>query len=228
MEGKRILVVDDDARLRQDVGNALRSEGASVSEASDGPAALEMLSDEPFDLVVLDVMMPKMSGLEVCRRVRESSQVPIIMLSALDDDVKTRILLAGADDYVVKPFSMPVLLARVIAVLRRTERTGEAAAVYRSGELKVDTAARSVRIGGSEVVLTATEFNLLRELIANRGKVMTHRTLLHRVWGPEYGDEREYVRVFVNRLRLKLGDDAGNPTYIKTEPGVGYIFLDRK
>ena len=225
---KRILVVDDDPGLIRDVSEALRLEGAVPSAARDGQEAIDLLSSESFDLVVLDVLMPRLSGLEVCRRVREWSQVPIIMLSGLDDqEVKTRILLTGADDYLVKPFSTPELLARIAAVLRRADRANEpsSGATYTSGALEVNTATRTVTVGGKVVELTPTEFNLLRELISNRGKVLTYRTLLHQVWGPEYGDEREYVRVFVNRLRQKLGDDANAPRFIKTEPSVGYRFL---
>lgn len=228
VEGKRILVVDDDPGLIRKVSEALRSEGALPSAARDGQEAIDLLRSEPFDLVLLDVLMPRLSGLEVCRRVRAWSQVPIIMLSGLDDqEVKTRILLAGADDYVVKPFSTPELLARIAAVLRRSDRANEPSgeATYTSGDLEVNMATRTTTVGGRLVELTATEFNLLRELISNRGKVLTYRTLLHQVWGPEYGEEREYVRVFINRLRQKLGDDANAPRYIKTEPSIGYRFL---
>ncbi len=228
MQGKRILIVDDEPDTIAMVSEALREEKALPSEATSGPKALDLLQEQPYDLLILDVLMPRMSGLELCRRVRESSQVPIIMLSALDDeDVKTRILLAGADDYVVKPFNIPELLARITAVLRRVEqaRAPSDTSTYQSGDLEIDIAARTVLVGGQVVELTVTEFNLLRELIANRGRVVTSRTLLHQVWGPEYGDEREYVRVFVNRLRQKLGDSATNPRYIKTEPGMGYKFL---
>lgn len=187
-----------------------------------------MLGEANPDLVILDITMPGLDGFQVCQRIREWSSVPIIMLSAvMDQPSKVQALQFGADDYLVKPFDLDELQARVEAVLRRTSTTSKPSdpANVVSGELSINFAAHTVIVGESEVSVTATEFNLLRELALNRGKVMTHTMLLHSVWGPEYGDEVEYVRVFVNRLRNKIGDDPQAPKYIKTDAGVGYHFL---
>ncbi|MEE9201869.1 MAG: response regulator transcription factor [Dehalococcoidia bacterium] len=229
MAKTRILVVDDEISILKFVSASLRSAGYEPSLALDGQEALKAIEETLPDLVILDITMPKLDGFEVCRRVRQWSQVPIIMLSARGSEQdKVECLRIGADDYLVKPFAIEELLARVEAVLRRT-RAAEAPSVeptFVSHDLQVNFAERRVTVGGREVNLTATEYSLLRELILNRGKVLTHRMLLNRVWGPEYGDERDYVRVFVGRLRHKLGDDAASPKYIRTESGVGYRFLN--
>ena len=228
MSGERVLIVDDDLGLSEQVSDYLSQQGLEPSRVTDGNEALSMLSDHAFDLVLLDVVMPGMDGFAVCRKIRENSQTPIIMLTAISDEsAKVQMLQTGADDYVVKPFSLPELHARILAVLRRSRWPGPSreGLEFTSGELKIDYRSRQVTLAGKEIELTATEFRLLKELASHSGEVMTHRTLLHRVWGPEYGAEREYVRVFVNRLRQKLGDDPATPRFIKTEPGVGYQFI---
>ena len=228
MSGERVLVVDDDLNLSEQVSNYLLQQGLEPSRAIDGHEALTMLADHEFDLVLLDVIMPGIDGFAVCRKIREDSQTPIIMLTAIGEEAaKIQMLQAGADDYVVKPFSLPELHARMQAVLRRSRLPGPGheSPEFSSGDLKINYRSHQVTVAGNEIDLTATEFSLLKELASHAGEVMPHRTLLHLVWGPEYGDEREYVRVFVNRLRQKLGDDPASPKYIKTEPGVGYQFL---
>ena len=228
MSGERVLVVDDDLNLSEQVSDYLAQQGLECSRALDGPEALTMLADHDFDLVLLDVIMPGMDGFAVCRKIREDSQIPVIMLTAIGDEAaKIQMLQTGADDYVVKPFSLPELHARIQAVLRRSRlpSPSHGSPEFSSGDLKINYRSHQVTVAGKEIELTATEFSLLRELASHAGEVMPHRTLLHLVWGPEYGDEREYVRVFVNRLRQKLGDDPASPKFIKTEPGVGYQFL---
>lgn len=222
-------MVDDELSILKFVSASLRSAGYEPALARDGQEALQAIEETLPDLVILDITMPKLDGFEVCRRVRQWSQVPIIMLSARgSEEDKVACLRAGADDYLVKPFWIEELMARVEAVLRRA-RAAEAPSAepaFVSGDLQVNFAERRVTVAGEEVKLTSTEYSLLQELLQHRGKVLTHRMLLHSVWGPEYGDERDYVRVFVNRLRRKLGDDAASPKYIRTESGVGYRFLD--
>ena len=223
-----ILVVDDETTIRKNVSAILREEGYELVEAGCGSEALATLELRRPALVILDINMPVMDGFEVVRRVREWSGVPIIMVSGrLDEQDKVKALRLGADDYMAKPYGVNELVARVEAVLRRTEAaiSPSSEANVEIGALSFNFAGRIVSVGGQEIDLTATEYNLLRELVMNRGKVLTHRMLLQRVWGPEYGDESEYVRVFVNRVRRKLGDDAANPKYIRTEAGVGYRFL---
>ncbi len=228
MSNELILVVDDETTIRKNVTAALRLGEYRSVEASDGVQALEVMELTLPDLVILDINMPNLDGFQVCQRIREWSQVPIIMVSArIDEQDKVKALRLGADDYLVKPYGIDELLARVEAVLRRTKAAElpQPAPTLITGDLQVNFAQRLVTVGGREVQLTATEYNLLSHLALNRGKVLTHRMLLHEVWGPEYGDEREYVRVFVNRLRNKLGDDPSKPRYIRTESGVGYRFL---
>jgi len=177
--------------------------------------------------VILDIMMPKVDGFEVCQRLREWSQIPIIMLSARgDEEDKVKCLDLGADDYITKPFGVEELLARVKAVFRRTQAVGATLTrpAFTSGDLTINFVERRVTIADREVKLTPTEYNLLQELVLNAGKVLTHTHLLSKVWGPEYRDEREYLHVFIRRLRNKLEPDPTNPSYIITVPGVGYQF----
>ena len=228
MSGERILVVDDDLELSEQVSNYLVLQGLEVSRSVDGNEALTMLADHKYDLVLLDVIMPGMDGFAVCRKIRESSQIPIIMLTAIGDEAaKVQMLQAGADDYVEKPFSLPELHARMQAVIRRATTYSPTQEIreFTKDDLRIDYKSHQVTVSGKEVELTSTEFNLLKELTTHAGEVLTHRALLHAVWGAEYGDEREYVRVFVNRLRQKLGDDSASPRFIKTEAGVGYQFI---
>ena len=229
MNKKRlILVVDDELSIRKAVGSFITRAGYTSLEAADGEEALRQVEEANPDLIILDITMPKMNGLEVCRRIREWSQVPIIMLSAvMDQSSKVQALHIGADDYLAKPFDLNELLARIEAVLRRSSgiHTVPNEPIVASGDLSINFATRSVTLADQEISLTATEFNLLRELAMNRGKILTHGMLLHSIWGPEYNGETEYVRVFVNRLRTKIGDDPSSPKYIKTDVGVGYHFL---
>ena len=226
---KRILIVDDEVSILKFLRSNLEDRGYAVISASNGEEALNTIEMELPDLIVLDVMMPKMDGFEVCRRLREWSHIPIIMLSARGDEKdKVKCLDLGADDYIVKPFGASELMARVSAVLRRT-KTADISPVrssIASGDLVINFAKRQITRAGAEVKLTPTEYALLQELAVNSGKVLTHTHLLNKVWGPEYRDEREYLHVFVRRLRSKLEPDPDKPTYILTISGVGYQFID--
>ncbi|MCH7843015.1 MAG: response regulator transcription factor [Chloroflexi bacterium] len=228
MSGERVLVIDDDPELSEQVSDYLVLQGLEVSRAVDGDEALTMVAVRRYDLVLLDVIMPGIDGFAVCRKIRETSQVPIIMATAIgDESAKIQMLQAGADDYVVKPYSLPELHARINAVLRRATayRAHQDIPEFTKDDLRIDYLSHEVTVSGKDVELTSTEFNLLKELATHAGEVLTHRALLHAVWGAEYGEEREYVRVFVNRLRQKLGDDPVSPRFIKTEAGVGYRFI---
>lgn len=224
----RVLVAEDEVTLRDFICRNLRVRGFTVLEAGNGLEAYALWESEAPDLLILDVMMPKMDGLEVCRRVRARSTVPIVLLTALDaESDKVAALDLGADDYLTKPFGVEELLARVRAALRRADWATPATsspARYGFGAVEVDLQGHTVWKDGSEVHLTPTEFALLGQLVGNAGKVLTHRMLLQRVWGSEYGDETEYLRVFMGRLRRKLEPDPGNPRFLLTEPGVGYRF----
>jgi two-component system, OmpR family, KDP operon response regulator KdpE len=227
MQAKRLLVAEDEAALRDFIARNLRARGFEVLEAENGLEALALWEREQPHLLVLDVMMPRMDGLEVCRRVRERSTVPIVVLTALDAERdKVAALDLGADDYLTKPFGVEELLARVRAVLRRTQWDAlpPAAGVRRYGDLEVDLEAHIVRLRGDEIRLTPTEFALLEQFVMNPGKLLTHRMLLQRVWGPEYGDESEYLRVYIGRLRRKLERDPAAPRLLVTEPSTGYRF----
>ncbi len=229
MKKTRILVVDDELSIIKFLRANLEARDYVVLAAMDGAEAIQTIEMELPDLVILDIMMPKLDGFEVCRRLREWSQIPVIMLSAQGDESdKVKCLDLGADDYITKPFGASELIARVKAVLRRTEA---ATAIptqpsFTSGDLEVNFAQRQVTVAGKEVKLTPTEYTLLQEFALNAGKVLTHTYLLNKVWGPEYREEREYLHVFVRRLRAKLEPDPTNPKYIMTVPGVGYQFRD--
>lgn len=224
---KRILIAEDEIALRDFVCRNLRARGFEVLEASNGLEAIALWERENPHLLILDIMMPRMDGLEVCRRVREHSAVPIIVLTALDaESDKVAALDLGADDYLTKPFGVEELLARVRAVLRRTqwEKPHISGDIKQFDELEVDLAGHIVRLRGAEVRLSPTEFAVLAQLVTHAGKVLTHRMLLQSIWGAEYGGEAEYLRVYINRLRQKLESDPANPRYLLTEPGVGYRF----
>jgi two-component system, OmpR family, KDP operon response regulator KdpE len=223
----RILIAEDELALRDFVVRNLRVRGFEVLEATNGLEALALWETERPQLLILDIMMPRLDGLEVCRRVRERDTVPIIVLTALDaESDKVAAFDLGADDYLTKPFGVEELLARVRSVLRRSRWASQpvATGVRRYGELEIDLEGHSVRRDGDEVHLTPTEFGLLAQLVANPGKVLSHRMLLQRVWGVEYGDEAEYLRVYMARLRRKLERDPSAPRFLVTEPGVGYRF----
>ncbi len=229
MKKTRILVVDDELNIVKFLRANLEAKNYVVLAAMDGAEALQTFEMELPDLVILDIMMPKIDGFEVCRRLREWSQIPIIMLSARGDESdKVKCLDLGADDYITKPFGKGELIARVKAVLRRTEAATSTPTQpsFTSGDLQINFAQRRVTVAGKEVKLTPTEFTLLQEFALNAGKVLTHTYLLNKVWGPEYREEREYLHVFVRRLRAKLEPDPTNPKYIMTVSGVGYQFKD--
>jgi len=228
MKAKRILVAEDEVALRDFVSRNLHIRGFEVLEASNGLEAMALWEREDPQLLILDIMMPRMDGLEVCRRVREHSSVPIIVLTALDEEKdKVAALDQGADDYLTKPFGVEELMARLRAVLRRTQNELITSSTVRKqfGELEIDLEEHKVRLRGEDVRLSPTEFAVLKQLVTNVGKLLTHRTLLQSIWGPEYGGEAEYLRVYINRLRQKLEPDPTTPRYFLTEPGVGYRFM---
>lgn len=229
MKKTRILVVDDELSIIKFLRSNLEAKGYEVLAAMDGAEALQTFEMELPDLVILDIMMPKMDGFEVCRRLREWLQTPIIMLSARgDENDKVKCLDLGSDDYITKPFGASELIARVKAVLRRTEAAASISSQpsFTSGDLQISFAQRRVTIAGKEVKLTPTEYSLLQEFVLNAGKVLTHTHLLNKVWGSEYREDTQYLHVFVRRLRTKLEPDPANPRYIITVPGVGYQFKD--
>jgi two-component system KDP operon response regulator KdpE len=222
---KRILLVDDDEGIVAAVGPALAAHGYEVTTASDGVEALAAFEADEPDLVLLDLMMPRLGGLEICRRVRESSTTPIIVLSVKggEGDIVS-VLDLGADDYLVKPFRLSELRARISAVLRRVGKVPSKKIVC--GDLEIDTEKRHVKVAGRVVTLTPIEYALIAELGAHAGRVLTTRLLLQRVWGRQYGSESDYVKGVVRRLRVKLEPDPAHPRYIITEPHVGYRLDD--
>jgi two-component system KDP operon response regulator KdpE len=224
-ERSRILVVDDETQIARVLKTALNSQGYEVKTAGDGESALNLATDWIPDLVVTDLSMPGMTGIELCRSVRERSHVPIIVLSVRGEE-KTKIeaLDAGADDYVTKPFSVSELLARVRANLRRAAATQESpAAVVEDGDFYINPESRVVRVREKEVHLTPKEFELLMFMARHPNKVLTHRILLNAVWGGESVQQPEYLRVFINQLRKKI-EPGDPPRYILTDPWVGYRF----
>ena len=220
--GPRVLVVDDELQIRRFLRIALEANGYRVYETDRGGAAVQEAARLRPDVVILDIGLPDMDGLEVLRRLREWTATPVIMLSVRDADRdKVAALDAGADDYLTKPFSVDELLAR-LRVAQRHARPGPAAAVFSQGDVVVDLSRRHVTKGDRAVKLTPTEYALLRLLIQHAGRVLTHRQILKEVWGPEYMDETHYLRVYFGQLRQKLEDDPARPRLILTEPGVGY------
>jgi len=224
MSSAKILIVDDAQQVRRVLRTALSSEGYTISEAGTGEEALDAIRTSTPDAILMDVNMPGMGGLEACREIRRTLDVPILMLTVRNAERdKVMALDAGADDYVVKPFGMQELLARIRAALRRRVPAGKETSFF-SKDLSVDFAARLVTVRGQQVHLTPKEFELLRHLLLNAGKPLTHRRLLQAVWGPDYGDEPEYLRVMINQLRKKIESDPARPKLILTEPWVGYRF----
>jgi len=217
-----VLVVDDEVQIVRALTVVLRSAGYRVDAAGSREEALAALAVRPPDAVVLDLVLPDGSGVDVCRELRSWSALPVLVLSAVGDEgEKVRALDAGADDYITKPFSTDELLARLRAVLRRSDGP-QRTAVVTVGDLAIDLADHRVSVGGRDVHLTRLEFDLLRVLARHHGKLVTHRMLLQEVWGPEYGSETHYLRVHVSNIRRKLEPDPSRPRYIITEPGIGF------
>jgi len=227
LNAANILVVDDEPQIRRVLRSTLSTNGYVIMEAKTGEEALEWMRNERKerpDLVLLDVNMPGMGGIEACREIRRASDAPIIMLTVRNAERdKVAALDAGADDYVVKPFGIEELLARIRAALRRYS-VGDALPPFVSKDLSIDFEARQVKVRDRDVHLTPKEYDVLKHLVANQGKPLTHRRLLQAVWGPDYGEETESLRVVINQLRKKLEVDAAHPKYIVTEPWVGYRF----
>ncbi|MEX2246723.1 MAG: response regulator transcription factor [Dehalococcoidia bacterium] len=227
MSGARILVVDDEAQLRLAVKRSLEGHGYTVREAEDGARALREFEAFRPDVVLLDLMLPDTSGVEVCRELRRAYETPIIVLSvAGDEKTKVAALDEGADDYLTKPFGMGELLARVRVALRRGNTSRGQSPIITSGDLTIDLEHRHVRVGTRKVRLTPTEYSLLKYLATNAGKVLTHPMILRAVWGGEYAEDRHLLRTYINQLRGKLGDDPARPRYIGTDAGVGYRFVE--
>ncbi len=227
MARARILVVDDESTIVRWVGAILRSEGYEITSAEDGEVGLRSFEEQPSDLVLLDVMLPHVDGFEVCARIRETSTVPIIMLSGRSDERdKVRCLRLGADDYLVKPFGIDELVARVEAALRRSDAWVPTADQpdFATDGFRLDFHSRRLTVTGREVHLTPIEYKLLVHFVQHRGRVLTHKNLLDLAWGPSFRDEKHYLRVYVNRLRRALADGTASPGYIETISGVGYRF----
>jgi two-component system KDP operon response regulator KdpE len=221
--GAHVLVVDDEPQIVRGLKVVLRSAGFQVAQATTKSEALDAVAVRPPDVMILDLVLPDGSGVEVCEEVRRWSALPIIVLSAIGDErEKVRALDAGADDYVTKPFGTDELTARIRAVLRRRDAGGDGEPTVRFGPVAIDLAARRVTRDGVEVHLTPIEFNLLRVLAAHRGKLVTHARLLQEVWGPAYRDETHYLRVHIAHIRRKLEPDAACPQIVLTDAGVGY------
>jgi len=223
MSNGRILIVDDDPQIRRVMRVTLTGQSYEVDDAKTGEEALERVREDRFDLVLLDMNMPGMGGLETCRLLRENSEIGIIMLTVRDTEAdKVSALDAGADDYVTKPFNPPELLARIRAALRRTPAAQGAIGRIALGKIAIDFDTRQVTRGNQRVRLTPKEFDLLRYLVSHPNKVVTHRELLQAVWGPDYGDEVDHLRVVINQLRKKIEVQPSKPAYLLTEPWVGY------
>jgi two-component system KDP operon response regulator KdpE len=225
MTARHILVVDDETQITRVLRTSLVSQGYDIRVANDGATALDILKDWTADLVITDLSMPEMDGLELCRRLRTKSQVPIIVLSVKGEErTKVQALDAGADDYVTKPFGMTELLARVRANLRRFPSQDKESGVIEVGDFRVDLDAHAVSMNGREVRLTPKEFELITYFARHPGKVITHRVLLTAVWGGNNTEQPEYLRVFIGQLRKKIEADPSEPRYILTDPWVGYRF----
>ena len=221
----RILVVEDEPQIRRFVSDALRKAGWTPVEAGSALQGRESLAEAETQLVILDLGLPDMSGIEFIRILRERSSLPILILSArAAEQDKIEALDAGADDYLTKPFGVGELLARVRVLLRRHAPGNETATVQRFGEIEVDTLSHAVRRGQDELHLTQLEYRLLHVLLTNTGKVLTHRHLMREVWGPGHAGQEHYLRIYVRRLRQKLERDSTQPRHILTETGVGYRF----
>jgi two-component system, OmpR family, KDP operon response regulator KdpE len=223
---ERVLVVDDDSQMLRAVTNALSARGYDVVTAGSGETALSVAAEEELDLVLLDLGLPGIEGHEVIHRLRAWSELPVIVISVRESqEEKVAALDAGADDFVTKPFGMKELLARMRAVQRRTGSETETVPVLLFGELELDLLKKLVKLHGEAIHLTPTEYRLLEAMATNPGKLLTHGWLLRKVWGPGYGTESNYLRLYVRQLRQKLGDNPSEPRWITTEPGLGYRWL---
>ena len=221
MSGETILVVDDEPQIRRVMRSTLSGHGYLITEAKTGEEGVDAVRKERPDLVLLDINMPGMGGLEACKEIRRSSDAPIIMLTVRNAERdKVMALDAGADDYVVKPFGIEELLARIRSALRRYA-PGDTLAPFVSKDVNIDFESRQVIVRGRDVHLTPKEYDVLKHLVANQGKPLTHRRLLQSVWGPDYGEETENLRVVINQLRKKIEADPARPKYILTEPWIG-------
>ena len=223
--GARILVVDDEAPIRRWLKVNLETRGYAVDTAETGEQAIMAFENQRPDLLILDLLMPGMGGIDVVGKLRAVSTLPIIVLSAIGEEAqKVRALEIGADDYMTKPFGMEELFARIRSLLRRAAGATSSAPVFVAGDLSVDFDRREVSLEGHPVKLTPTEYDLLKYMIEHAGKVLTHRMLLQEVWGQAYVDQAQYLRVFVGQLRKKIEKHPGRPRFILTDPGVGYRF----
>jgi two-component system KDP operon response regulator KdpE len=221
----RVLVVDDEPQIRRFLEISLRAQGFQVAEAPTGAAGLEALALSGADLVVLDLGLPDLDGMEVLRRLREWSRVPVIVLSVRSSESeKVNALDAGADDYVTKPFGIQEFMARVRRILRTRTTSAVDAAAFDDGHLRIDRASRRVSIDGAPVHLSRKEYAVLATLLEHTGRVVTQGQLLREHWGPQHLDDTHYLRIVIAKLRQKLGDEAARPRYLETEPGVGYRF----
>jgi two-component system, OmpR family, KDP operon response regulator KdpE len=225
-EKQRVLIVDDEPQIGRVMRTSLSTHGFDVRVAADGEAALDLFNDWHPSLVITDLSMPNMGGIELCRRLRLVSRIPIIVLSVKSEEkVKVEALDAGADDYVTKPFGMDELLARVRAALRRIpDQSNKESTVIQLGDFRVDPEAHKVALKSREIHLTPKEFELLVYLVQHSGTVLTHHKLLGAIWGGNYTEQTEYLRVFIGQLRKKIEADPANPKYILTEPWIGYRF----
>jgi two-component system, OmpR family, KDP operon response regulator KdpE len=224
MSAENILVIDDEPQIRRVMRTTLSSHGYVITEATTGEEGVDAVRKSKPDLVLLDMNMPGIGGLEACKEIRHSTDAPIIMLTVRNAERdKVAALDAGADDYVVKPFGIEELLARVRSALRRYA-PGDSVAPFVTKEMSIDFEARTINVRGNDIHLTPKEFDVLKHLVANQGKPLTHRRLLQAVWGPDYGEETENLRVVINQLRKKLEADPAKPKYILTEPWIGYRF----
>jgi two-component system KDP operon response regulator KdpE len=219
----KVLIVDDEPETLKYVGANLKARGYDVATAADGTEALQRADEDVFDLILLDITMPGPDGFQVARAIRQRSAVPIIMLSARGQERdKVKALDLGADDYLTKPFGIEELLARIRAAMRRAAAETTSQDSFAVGDLEIRFAERRVALKGEEIRLTPTEYELLVQLARSAGKVLSHAALLQRVWGPEYGEESDYLWAYVRRLRRKIEPDPEHPRYLLTEPGVGY------
>lgn len=226
-ENQKVLVVDDESQITRVLRHSLSAHRYDVRTAADGVSGLDTFNDWHPDLIITDLQMPEMDGIEFCKQVRKISSVPIIVLSVRGEErTKVEALDAGADDYVTKPFGIDELLARVRAALRRIpEFNGDAEENLEDGNFRIDLSRRVIEVNGNSVHLTPKEFDLLVFFFRNRGKVVTHRSILAAIWGSNFVEQTEYLRVFVGQLRKKIEKNPSQPSYIRTEPWVGYRFL---